>query len=174
MYKNKYLILLAITALFGMAIISCSEDDTNSPGDTEFIADDNTFANFMGWDLEATNKGADPALGMAHAGNDESVTREIYIKDGKDRVNGEYPVGTVVVKHSFNDEGSVNEFTAMVKRGNEFNPDGGDWEWFMLTPDGEIAQTENGMPMRGAELMDGMCLGCHGAAASKDYVFSKD
>lgn len=173
MFKTKYLLTLALFAVFSLTLVSCSDDDTTSPTPTEFIADDNTFSNFMSWKLEATNKGADPALGMAHAGNDESVTREIYIKDGQGLVNGEFPVGTVVVKHSKNTAGTVNEFTAMVKRGNDFNTNGGDWEWFMLTPDGKIATTTEGMAMRGANLMDGMCVGCHSAASAKDFVFSK-
>jgi hypothetical protein len=66
-----------------------------------------TFSNFMNWVLEDTNQGPDPALGAAHAGNDETVTREIYYKDGQDPVNGEFPVGTIIVKHSSNPDLSV-------------------------------------------------------------------
>ncbi len=36
----------------------------------------------------------------------------------------------------------------------------------------KIAMDTEGNPMRGADLMGGMCLGCH-SAASTDYVFSK-
>jgi hypothetical protein len=61
----------------------------------------------------------------------------------------------------------------MVKRGNDFNPNGGDWEWFMLNSDGTIAVDGNGNKMRGADLMGGMCLMCHTGASNKDYVFSK-
>jgi len=32
---------------------------------------------------------------------------------------------------------------------------------------------ENGMAMRGANLMDGMCAGCHSQVLSKGFVFSK-
>jgi hypothetical protein len=65
-------------------------------------------------------------------------------------------------------------FTAMVKRGNNFNAAGGDWEWFMLNSDGSIAvDATSGMAMRGANLMNGMCIGCHQGASSKDYVYSK-
>jgi len=172
MFKLNSIIVAAL--LIGGTIFtnSCSEDATN-PTPQEFIADDNTFSNFMSWKLEATKKGADPSLGMAHAGNDETVTREIYIKDGQDRVNGKFPVGTLVVKHSKNTAGTVNEFTAMVKRGNNFNPAANDWEWFMLSPDGKIMVGEHNMPVRGANLMDGMCVGCHAGASTKDYVFSK-
>lgn len=168
-YKISIL-MIGIISIMGLS--SCSEDNTTTPGLQEYIADDNSFSDFMSWTLEATNSGPDPALGMAHAGNDSSVTRKIYVKNGQNRVNGKFPVGTIVLKHSSNPSGAVNQFTAMVKRGNNFNPSGNDWEWFMLTPEGNIA-TDNGTALRGANLLDGMCVGCHSAASSKDFVFSK-
>jgi len=61
-----------------------------------------------------------------------------------------------------------------VKRGNNFNTSGGNWEWFMLSPDGKIADDGSGNKLRGANLLDGMCVGCHSGAKSKDFVFSKD
>jgi len=36
---------------------------------------------------------------MAHGGNDETVVRDVYFKDGQLPVNGIYPVGTIIVKH---------------------------------------------------------------------------
>ncbi len=161
--------------LFALAVVvslhSCKDDDEEMK--QEFIADDSSFSNFMSWKLEATNQGPDPALGTAHAGNDATVTRMIYYKNGQNPVNGEFPVGTIIVKHSKNTDLTVNEFTSMVKRGNGFNPDGGDWEWFMLNANGSIAtEAATGMKMRGSNLMDGMCMGCH-QAASTDFAFTK-
>lgn len=171
MRKTRFIaVLLAATVLL-FTMHSCNDDEDPNP---EFIADDETFENFMTWVVEAENQGPDPALGEAHGGNDETVTRTVYVKNGQDRVEGEFPVGTLIVKHSKNPDNSVNEFTAMVKRGNDFNTSGGDWEWFMLNPDGTIAtDPSSGNKMRGANLMNGMCLSCHSAAASDDYVFSK-
>lgn len=161
------LVLLSIM----VSLQSCSDDDEET--NPEFIADDNTFSNFMSWTLETENQGPDPSLGAAHAGNDATVTRKVYFKDGQDPVNGKYPVGTVIVKHSSNPDLSVNEFTAMVKRGNDFNSTAGDWEWFMLNADGTIAtDPSSGMKMRGANLMNGMCIACH-SAATTDYSFAK-
>lgn len=112
-------------------------------------------------------------MGPAHAGNDETVTRKIYFKSGQYPVNGEFPVGTIIVKHSSNPDATVNEFTAMVKRGNDFSPNGGEWEWFMLNADGSIAtDPSSGKKMRGANLMNGMCLSCH-SAGTTDFTFSK-
>lgn len=175
MKKVNILKLLSFILVSSFVFQSCKDDDGDqpTPTPTEFVADDNTFKDFMNWTLEATNQGPDPALGGAHAGNDSTVTRMVYFKDGQDPANGKYPVGTVIVKHSSNPDQSVNEFTAMVKRGNDFATSGGDWEWFMLTPDGSIATDGDGNPMRGANLMGGMCISCHTQASNKDYVFSK-
>ncbi|TAL70457.1 MAG: hypothetical protein EPN82_02270 [Bacteroidetes bacterium] len=170
--KKYYLSLLIISIGLIIGLSSCSKDNTSSPLTQEFIADDNSFGDFMSWQLIKTNQGPDPLLGTAHAGNDSTVTRKTYIKNNQDRVNGSFPIGTILVKHSSNPAGTVNEFTAMVKRGNNFNPNGNDWEWFMLMPDGTIA-TKDGMKTRGANLMNGMCVGCHSANKIKDFVFSK-
>ncbi len=175
MKKVNILTLLSFVFLSSFVLHSCKDDDNEQPipTPTEFIADDNTFKDFMSWSLDATNQGPDPALGMAHAGNDSTVTRMVYFKDGQEPVNGKYPLGTIIVKHSKNPYLSVNEFTAMVKRGNNFASSGGDWEWFMLAPDGTIATDGDGNPMRGANLMGGMCVSCHTQASATDFVFSK-
>ena len=168
--KTRKLIALTLLALLGtVSIQSCKEDEVQQ----EFIADDNTFTNFLSWPLEATNQGPYPSLGSSHGGNDSTVVREVYFKDGQDPTNSIYPVGTLIVKHSHNPGGSVNEFTALAKRGNDFNTDGGDWEWFVLNSDGTIAVDGNNNKLRGSDLFGGMCISCHTQASSKDYVFSK-
>lgn len=164
-------LLLAAVALLVVAYTSqsCQEQPTQP---SEFIADNTTFTGFTNWQLAKTFVGPSPSLGAAHAGNDSTVTRKIYYKDGQDPVNGEYPVGTVIVKHSYNPSGTVAEYTAMVKRGNNFNPSHNDWEWFMLQSNGNIATDTSGAEMRGANLMNGMCNNCH-SVATTDYSFSK-
>lgn len=174
----KKLRLFGLILLAGSLVVtSCSKDentDNNNNPPTEFVATDASFSGFQSWALAAQHNGPDPALGPAHAGNDSTVTRYVYYKDDQNPVNGKYPVGTIIVKESYNPDMSVHEFTAMVKRGNNFNPSGGDWEWFMLAGDGEIAVDNDGNPMRGADLMGGMCIGCHAQAADTDYSFSKN
>jgi len=171
MRKSTIIAILGITFTTASLVQSCKKKDTTP---TEFIADNSTFANFETWSLDATNHGPSPSLGMAHAGNDSTVTRKVYFKNGQARVNGTYPIGTVVVKHSTNPTGTVNEITAMVKRGNNFNPTTGDWEWFMLMPNGNMMTDTSGMVMRGGTtMMNGMCNSCHGGASAKDFTFSK-
>ncbi len=170
--RKTTLIYLSTFLLAGLLLVqSCKKDDDDDEPQ-EFVADNSTFSGFMSWSLDVTRLGADPALGgMAHGGDDTTVTRNIYFKDGQNPVSGKYPVGTRIVKRSTN-PGGLDEITAMVKRGGNFDSGHGDWEYFMLMPDGSIAM-DNGVPMRGANLMNGMCKGCHGAAASKDYIFTK-
>lgn len=168
---KKLMLIAGLAAVLGLfSMQSCTKD---SGVKQEFIADDTSFSNFMSWKLEATNQGPDPFLGSAHAGNDSTVRRMIYYKNGQNPVSGEFPVGTIIVKHSSNPDLTVNEFTAMVKRGNNFNPNGGDWEWFMLNADGTIAtDASSGMKMRGASLMNGMCISCH-SVGKTDFTFTK-
>lgn len=172
----KRIILLSMLMIASVIIIfnqSCKKEKKVAVP-TEFVADNNSFKDFMSWPMQSTVNGPDPLLGaMAHANNDSSVVRHVYFKNGQDRVNGQFPVGTIVVKHSTNPSGTVNELTGMVKRGNGFNPNAADWEFFMLKPDGTIATDTTGMVMRGANLMGGMCGGCHSGATGKDYIFSK-
>lgn len=173
MKKTTITVFVALTFIVIASTQSCKKDNDDSTPQ-EFIASNSTFANFMSWSLDATAQGPDPALGgMAHGGNDSTVIRNVYFKNGQNPVNGTYPVGTIIVKHSSNPGGTVNEFTAMVKRGNNFNPTKGNWEFFMLMPDGTIAADSTGTPMRGANLMNGMCGSCHSSASSKDFIFSK-
>ncbi len=164
---------LAIIVLFALAftIQSCSKDDDPVP--EEFIADNDTFKNFSSWTLGGEFQGADPSLGGAHGGNDSTVTRSVYFKNNVVPVNGLYPLGAVIVKYSHNTGGDLNEYTAMVKRGNNFNPAGNDWEYFMLAGDGQIAKDQSGNEMRGANLMNGMCMGCHTKAQNSDYIFTQ-
>ncbi|MCB9244875.1 MAG: cytochrome P460 family protein [Flavobacteriales bacterium] len=173
--KKKHLPFLLLVAFTSINFLqSCKDDEEDNdptPTEQEFVADDNTFADFANWSLDAEKQGIDPAMGAAHGGNDSTVIRKIYFKDGQAPVNGVYPKGTVIVKHSANDS-TYNVITAMVKRGAGFNSANDGWEWFILGADGKIAKDTAGVALRGANLMNGMCAGCHTNATS-DWVFSK-
>jgi hypothetical protein len=174
--KKQFTILSFMALVMSGAVLmqSCKKDkdDDTPPAVNEFIADNSTFASFLTWPLEATTNGVDPSLGPAHEGNDSTSVRKVYFKDGVNPANGVYPIGSVIVKHTTNAAGSLNMYTGMVKRGNGFNPTRGDWEFFILMADGKIAQ-DNGVDLRGAGLMGGMCGDCHSGAATKDFIFSK-
>lgn len=176
---KKLSLILSIMIMLGIYFSSCKKEKKSDPEPTptpsaqEFVADTNSFLSFMSWPIQSTKKGPSPSLGTAHVGNDTSVTRSVHFKDGQNAVNGKYPIGTIIVKHSTNPAGSVNELTAMVKRGNNFNSSVGDWEFFMLNTNGKIAKDASGNYMRGASLMGGMCGSCHNAASAKDFIFSK-
>lgn len=169
--KTKILLAVWLFSAILITIQSCKDDEEESV--PEFVATSNDFKDFRTWNVVAVHEGANSALGgMAHGGDDQAVTRTVYVKNNQDRASdGKFPVGTLVVKETKKD-GVVIEMTAMVKRGNNFNPDNNDWEWFMLNEDGTI-KIDQGAELRGAKLMDGMCGACHSSAKSKDFLFSK-
>ncbi len=164
------LTILPMLFLFlALGFQSCKKDDEPK----EFIADDNTFANYDAWSLDVTRYGIDPSLGPAHGGNDSTTVRKIYFKDGVKRSGDEYPIGATILKYSYNSNGQVNVRTGMVKRGNNFDPEHNNWEYFIITQDGKIAEDANGKKKRGANLNNGGCVSCHSGASSKDYIFTK-
>jgi hypothetical protein len=168
MRKISLLLMPMLLLFLAVGFQSCDKDEI-----TEYIADDNTFANFADWSLDVTKNGIDPSLGAAHGGNNENTVRKIYFQDGVSRDGDEYPIGARIIKHSFNPDG-LDMLTGMVKRGNDFDSEHNDWEYFVLMPDGKIATDADGNKMRGsANLMNGGCIGCHSNFASKDYIASK-
>lgn len=148
---------------------------------SEFIANDETFANYQSWPLIDERSDQNPLLGdMAHQDTGSPATRKIYKKQlyAKPEAMGlGYPVGTTLVKEVISNN-EIVEITAMVKRGGEFNAAGGHWEWFMLDPEnGRILLDETNTAARGANLLNGMCSACHTAATGSsnegtDFVFN--
>lgn len=170
--KKQLLKLAVIAAACSFFALQSCDDEDDDPVETtpeQFVADNNTFAGWDTWTLVETITEPGSALGGAHGGQDSSFTRKIYIKDNQQKVNGEYPKGTLIMKHSYNEDMSVNMYTSMAKRGEDFNTEGGGWEWFMTEANGAIGDDGE---MRGADLLDGMCQSCHNSVASKDYVFT--
>ena len=142
------------------------------PEPSDFEARDGDFAGYSGWALAAKTSGSSPLLGMAHDAKNPDVTRFIYVKDdAKRKSNGQFPVGTILVKQSQIKDGSlVGVATAMVKRAKGFNSEAGDWEWFMLEPkSGAIIKNAQGEAQRGKI---GFCIACHTDASETDYSFT--
>lgn len=76
---------------------------------------------------------------------------------------GVYPEGTVVLKEKLSDEkGKTTElFTGMVKREKGFNPDGGDWEYFVLSADAKKIMQRGKIES---------CMNCHDSYQETDYI----
>lgn len=161
----------AMNALLGCSavlITACSEDPVVAPPE-EFIATQADFAGFTSWtQTEEPRVGLDPMAilaGGAHDATDSTAKRWMYLKQaGAVRgSNGQFPIGTILMKQSKSENGDVRMTLAMAKRGNGFNSAGKDWEWFVLNPDGSIMD-------RGAGLMGGMCNACHSGAPDMAYT----
>ncbi len=144
--------------------LSSDGDDYVFAHPLEVAAAASDFADYATWTQIADVSGANALLGMAHKADDPTAQRRIYSRSplgNPDAALGGYPKGTMLVKE-ITQGGAVTEITAMVKRGGAFNPDNGNWEWFMLDP-----ATLDIMD-RGADLMMGMCNGCHAQALEAD------
>ena len=170
MKKTKTLSMVAVLLLSMVFVQSCKDDEEPEPQtNNEFIADDASFSGWESWDLVDTKSVVDPALTGAHAGNDSTSVRKIYVKNSQKPVDGMYPIGTLIVKHMKSD--AMEMITAMAKRGNGFDAANNDWEYFVIEAGGKIV-VDNGTAMRGStNLMNGMSVGCH-SKATTDYVFT--
>ncbi|MCA1643414.1 MAG: cytochrome P460 family protein [Acidobacteria bacterium] len=76
----------------------------------------------------------------------------------------EFPLGTAIVKEKFaGREGETVELmTAMVKREQGFNPESGDWEYFVLNGAGTEIQARGKLEN---------CMACHVPRKEWDYTF---
>lgn len=139
-------------------------------GETTFVAQESDLKGFSAWTQTTTPKqggGASAALlGSAHDAMDSSITRTIYINNNATRVDGQFPIGTILLK-AHTKAGVMTGGTAMAKRGGDFNPSAKGWEWFILNASGGI------MARGGAEVLDGACNSCHNTASATDFVFTR-
>ena len=96
--------------------------------------------------------------------------RDVYVNPvGEARVSGdasgEFPVGTILVKNSFEDAGGspgdLANVTVMVKREAGFDPENGDWEYMVLT---------STMRVRSQGVINN-CVAFHSIVAANDYAF---
>jgi hypothetical protein len=155
--------LLALGTLLGALSVFAQQK--------EFVATEADFVDYDKWTKVGEFKGPSQALGAAHEGNNDTVTRVVFIKGDAKRVNGQFPVGTIVAKQHRAADGKIMGVTVMAKRGAEFNKEFGGWEWFMLDPaTRKIAVGADGKEVRGAIQM---CNACHGQAKDKDFVFTR-
>ncbi len=181
--KKSYLFLSVFLALFMVITNQSCSDDEDDPDDMmmmeeetpDFIADDQTFAGLTSWTLSGEESGLSTytSLGGAHGAATSTSVRKIYYSGGQDPANGEYPMGTLIAKHvSDSEDASINQYFGMVKRGADYDPAGGNWEWFILNADGTIQNDpDTGEPQRGDSSFKA-CGSCH-AGAAVDFAFTK-
>jgi len=134
----------------------------------QYQAEESDFDDYASWHLVGTEQGPDAFLGEAHAGNDENAVRKIYKKQLAANPNEEgwgHPVGTMLLKTVENEAQEIIGKTGMVKRGGDYDPANGDWEYYMWDGAGDLVNS-------GAL---GACIGCHaeanGGGGGRDYVF---
>ena len=169
----RHLVLKGIvfSLLISLILVGCGGDEEEAE---EFAAEAGDFANYQSWEAIDYSVAPNEILGPAHMGDNPDYARRVYINPSGNIEGEEYALGTILIKETFTWEDGKQKFAetggilAMAKRAGEFNPDSGGWEWFMLAPDSSIASRG------GAEMMDGMCNGCHAmakGAEGADHVF---
>jgi hypothetical protein len=92
-----------------------------------------------------------------------------YVNDlGRDAITntaGTMPANAIIVKENYMPDGTLAAITTMYKV-EGYNPEAGDWHWVKFLPDGSV--DNDGM----AQGKVAGCIGCHGAKADNDYVFT--
>ncbi len=71
------------------------------------------------------------------------------------------PEGSIIVKENYTPERELAAITFMVKM-DGYNPDGGDWFWAKVQPDGTVEAA--GSPAG--------CIGCHGGKRDNGWLFN--
>ncbi len=137
-----------------------------------FAKPDPRWADFKTWTkvTEGTEPTGDPSklLGVVHKG--ENGYRDVYVNDiAKEALLGpapnDFPVGSVIVKHQFDDkaawEAGKGDVTVSIKSADDGTRNADNWIW--------------AAGMNGKAGASQFCSGCHTAALSlynSDYVFT--
>jgi hypothetical protein len=93
----------------------------------------------------------------------------VYVNDtGRkamlEQKNPAFPEGSVIVKEKLSEKSSPTPelLTVMIKRGKDFNPTSGDWEYMVVDGTGTKMQAQGKLEN---------CQSCHSAKPDTDYVF---
>jgi hypothetical protein len=109
--------------------------------------------------------------GMKQGRSPHGMVQVWYSNDLEDligRPSFTAPVGAVSIKPY--EAGATKGLAVMVKKEPGYDPENGDWLYEMRSADGAV-QSRGGKPMSGKIAM---CIGCHVAAADKDYLAGTD
>lgn len=141
---------LGVCLLVGAALNAGCSKDTGVCTSTEFVAQDGDFGCVLHW----------PTAQNVHfthrCGENDVVKRLLEAPSSGMR----FPVGTIL---------QAMPMEAMVKRGGGFDPDHGDWEYFVLAPGPagtKIVQRGTTGPFN----VGGRCTSCHYKADDHDNV----
>jgi hypothetical protein len=93
----------------------------------------------------------------------------VYVNDtGRkamlEQKNPAFPEGSVIVKEKLSEKSSLTPelLTVMIKRGKNFNPTNGDWEYMVVDGTATIIQAQGKLEN---------CQSCHSGKPGTDYVF---
>ena len=161
-------------------------DDFTFPPSSPLKDKESSLSDFKGyekWTLIEEVRGNDPAgLISDKHGNGANLFRRIYKKQLTEKVNGQYPVGTIFLKElrkpKVDDNTSIGELagaiTVMIKR-KAGTPQTNNWEYLMAdtTLSTVIVKGQEGSGVAG-------CISCHTAAQNlepnktkNDYIFPR-
>ena len=152
-------ILIGMLIFFNSCGNETEEDGTTPmPITEEFVAKDADFEGFRNWEVVVKLDKALSAEGRAHS----DAARTIWIKppNTKRGANGQYPIGTILIKEVAGGYGIV----AMVKRGGSFNASHNGWEWFQIDAASKISSRN----------ASNTCNNCHSLVKNQDYAFTKN
>jgi hypothetical protein len=176
-FRNNSTFRLGLAALLALAGFSLgSSNSTHRPGSSEPEASDNSeVQGYQAW----TRVNREPAMMDAAAAamcaqmvktqnphQNKFVT--VFVNDaGKQAMlfqkQPTFPRGTVIVKQKLANPSSTEPeaLTAMIKRAKGFNPEGGDWEYLVLTGDGSTVVSRG---------RNESCQACHRLYTATDFV----
>lgn len=84
------------------------------------------------------------------------------VEQALSQFDGELPDGSIIVKENIGENpGEKAGMLTVMWKVKGFNPDGGDWFWAAMSPDGQIS----------AAGRVESCMNCHAGASANDYVF---
>lgn len=100
-----------------------------------------------------------------------------WFEDPEDEDNNpvyaKYPEGAIILKENFSAEsgkpGTPISVTAMIKRGKDYDPGKGNWEYLQFDAKGNILLQGNSSNSAVSE----NCANCHSHVENRDYIFSQ-
>ena len=166
--RNCNYCLVALLAAFLMSqLFACGgDDDFQAPPEATATLTPPPTATPVPMDFEATAADFECILDWEPV-RSFRVTNKLGLLDEalevaeNPEVGKQFPVGTII---------QLFPGEAMVKRGNDFDPENNNWEYFEL----DVSAAGTSIRVRGRDdvvnRFDGQCFGCHEAARDFDFI----